>query len=528
MRPPPFPLFIVLVALLLSDVAGAAETVWIDSLDLGSIRQGWGRPRARRSVGGRALSIGGNTFSRGLGTHAESGFRLRLDGRARSFQAAVGVDDEIPKGRGRIEFVVIADGEPVWRSGPMRSGDPARRVRVDLARVRTLDLVVTDGEDGEDEDHADWADARVIIAGARPVPERFRHTLIVRTGRPRQTIHHFGASDCWSIRMLGVWSRESRERLADLLFSLRTGIGLSGWRFNVGAGPDRTITNPWRTSECFETAPGKYDWTRQAGQRWFLRAAKARGVSRFVAFANSPPMRMTRNGRTSCSDDSSTTNLKKGAEAAFARFLVDVAAHFARNEDPAERIEFDRISPVNEPQWAWTKRGQEGSRASNADLVRLYRALARGLEARGLRTRVLGPESGSMGGMLRANADRKKKLGADYGAYVDLFCEPAPGRKLLDGVLCGHSYWSDGYAALVSDRRALRRSLDRHPGWEYWQTEYCILRGPRGQSGWGRDLGMTTALWVARVIHLDLTVAEASAWSPSHPRRSSTCPAAPS
>jgi hypothetical protein len=50
-------------------------------------------------------------------------------------------------------------------------------------------------------------------------------------------------------------------------------------------------------------------------------------------------------------------------------------------------------------------------------------------------------------------------------------------------------------------------------------TEYCILVGgdsyiPTRFRGYGnrRDLGIDPALWVARVIHYDLTVAEASDW----------------
>jgi O-glycosyl hydrolase len=38
-----------------------------------------------------------------------------------------------------------------------------------------------------------------------------------------------------------------------------------------------------------------------------------------------------------------------------------------------------------------------------------------------------------------------------------------------------------------------------------WQTEYCVMEH-------GRDLGMDTALRVARIIHCDLTIANASAW----------------
>jgi len=54
--------------------------------------------------------------------------------------------------------------------------------------------------------------------------------------------------------------------------------------------------------------------------------------------------------------------------------------------------------------------------------------------------------------------------------------------------------------------------MKKYPQWKLWQTEYCILDGHEGRGGRKRDLGMDTALNVARVIHLDLAVAGASAW----------------
>ena len=126
----------------------------------------------------------------------------------------------------------------------------------------------------------------------------------------RQIIDNFAASDAWSMQKIGGWSPSNRDRVADLLFSQTNGIGLSCWRFNVGGGIISKITNPWRTAETFEIAPRQYDWTRQRNEQWFLQAAKRRGVPQFLAFVNSPPARLTRNGLTFCDRDTSTTNLR--------------------------------------------------------------------------------------------------------------------------------------------------------------------------------------------------------------------------
>src|SRR6201986_5644450 len=65
-----------------------------------------------------------------------------------------------------------------------------------------------------------------------------------------QTIDHFGASDCWTTKILGSWTPAARERVADLLFSREKGIALSLWRFNVGAG-----WQPDRIKEALRTTP---------------------------------------------------------------------------------------------------------------------------------------------------------------------------------------------------------------------------------------------------------------------------------
>lgn len=58
-------------------------------------------------------------------------------------------------------FEVWADGEQVWKSPLLTNTDPASPVDVDLAGATTLQLRVTDGGDGNQYDHADWADARL-------------------------------------------------------------------------------------------------------------------------------------------------------------------------------------------------------------------------------------------------------------------------------------------------------------------------------------------------------------------------------
>ena len=147
----------------------AAETIWLDALDLTAMRQGWGRPQVNRSVTERPLTIAGQPYARGVGTHATSTYRLRLNRGSENFTANVGVDDAAG-GSGSVVFQVIADGKRVFNSGTMKRGQAAKPVNVDLRGVKTLQLLVTDGGDGLNHDHANWANAQFSCSGARPAP----------------------------------------------------------------------------------------------------------------------------------------------------------------------------------------------------------------------------------------------------------------------------------------------------------------------------------------------------------------------
>jgi alpha-galactosidase len=145
----------------------AAATVWLDDLNLAAATQGWGDPHKNQSVEGHALTVGGRTFERGFGTHAESILNLKLDGGAQKFSASVGVDDEVNKSpNSSVEFMVVGDGKELWNSGVMHAGDAAKDCEVALVGVKSLVLKVGDADDGIDHDHADWADAKFETVSA--------------------------------------------------------------------------------------------------------------------------------------------------------------------------------------------------------------------------------------------------------------------------------------------------------------------------------------------------------------------------
>ncbi|QKW10288.1 NPCBM/NEW2 domain-containing protein [Streptomyces sp. NA04227] len=136
-----------------------------DLAPLGSVN-GWGPVEKDRSNGetaagdGRTLTIGGKTWEKGLGAHADSSVEYYTAGRCDRVTAQVGLDDETGD-KGTVTFEVRADGKTVARTGVLTNAQAAQEITADVAGARTVTLVATDGGDGNDSDHADWADLKI-------------------------------------------------------------------------------------------------------------------------------------------------------------------------------------------------------------------------------------------------------------------------------------------------------------------------------------------------------------------------------
>ena len=150
---------ILMFGCLAAAVAMADRQVRLNELDLSKAECGWGAIRAGKSVEGRALSVGGKAFAHGVGTHAISSAIFDVGGKALSFSAEVGVDDESGKGRGSVKFVVYADDRIAAESPVLRGGDAPHRLTADLAGAKRVELFVCDALDSTEFDHADWGEA---------------------------------------------------------------------------------------------------------------------------------------------------------------------------------------------------------------------------------------------------------------------------------------------------------------------------------------------------------------------------------
>lgn len=349
-------------------------------------------------------------------------------------------------------------------------------------------------------------------------------TYKIETTKRFQTMEHFGASDAWSMQYLGLWSKEKQKQIADWLFSTENekdgapkGIGLSLWRFNVGAGSTEQgessqIASPWMRTECFLLPDGTYDWTKQQGQRSFLRLAKERGVNIFLAFLNSPPVYFTQNGLATNTGRGGTLNLKPEYYNEHVRFMADVIQGIEKHDG----IKFNYISPFNEPDghWNWLGPKQEGSPATNREVVKTVRLLSREFANRKLDTQILVNESSDYRCMYNthmANWERGYQIQSFFSSdSIDTYLGDATNVPRL---MVGHSYWTNTPLKALRDIRCQLRDTLRRYDVGFWQTETCIMANDEEIGGGGGfDRTMKTALYVARIIHHDIVYAGASSW----------------
>jgi len=349
--------------------------------------------------------------------------------------------------------------------------------------------------------------------------------ITIDATKKAQVIQNFGAAGCWNAEGIGkYWPAEKKEHIAELLFSREKdkagnpkGIGLSAWRFNIGAGTAEQgdssgIPSLPRRVECFQNPDGTYNWNKQEGYIWFVKKAKDYGVQDLIAFVNSPPVQMTKNGYGYKTVEDYITNLKPDQYTAFGDFLAEVLHHFEK-----EGLKFNYISPVNEPQWKWLckvgEADQEGSPYTNQEIYKVIQSLDSSLTAKKLATKILMPESGTLtylyGSGRNNNTKTANQIQEFWGKGSPYNLESI---THLPRIIGAHSYFTElGDSSLISIRRHVADTAKKY-GVDYWQTEYCMLADGFREGTKDKRSAIDCALFLSKVIHYDLTVGNATAW----------------
>lgn len=105
------------------------------------------------------------TYDHGLGVHAWSRSTYAVPAGAVEFQAVVGLSDWArASGTPEVTFEVWGGhGERLYDSGPVNRDSPPMLVDVPVLNQDSITLVVTNGSNGGDWDHANWGDAAFLL-----------------------------------------------------------------------------------------------------------------------------------------------------------------------------------------------------------------------------------------------------------------------------------------------------------------------------------------------------------------------------
>ncbi len=306
----------------------------------------------------------------------------------------------------------------------------------------------------------------------------------------------WGTSLCWWANRIGYSDTLSRQA-AEAFCDPEAGLGLNILRYNIGGGDNPSHTHITRTDSMMpgfwknpQKDPGsgewiwEYDWTADGAQRNVLeKCLEAGGDGMLVeAFSNSPPYFLTNSGCSSGAARAEENNLREDSYDAFARYLAEVADHFASEWG----IRFQSMSPMNEPDtryWGSFSKKQEGCHFDPGESQsRMLLALSEQLSVRGLSDiQIAGTDETSIDTQA-ANLNLLSREALEVLSRVDT-----------------HSYGGSG--------RAYLRTLALQKGKNLWMSEVD------GGETLGKNAGeMGAGLRLARRIFDDLNGLTPSAW----------------
>ncbi len=196
---------ITLLPLLYSCILQAQTYVELQNMQISLGEQAYSAPAKNRSVTGQHISIAGVNYKKGIGVHATSIIRVKLNN-SRRFTAKIGVNDNsidyakpsikaIPLTDGKrmfydvsetykqfvgvegidgkvdkgiVIFRLVLNGKEIYNSGVMHQGDPAKDIDVKLGGG-VLEMIVDDANDGVSGDHAVWVNPTIEYFEIAPV-----------------------------------------------------------------------------------------------------------------------------------------------------------------------------------------------------------------------------------------------------------------------------------------------------------------------------------------------------------------------
>lgn len=152
---------------------------------------------------------------------------------------------------------------------------------------------------------------------------------------------------------------------------------------------------------------------------------------------------------------------------------------------------------------------QEGSPWHNKDIYRIAVKLDSALTAKQLKTKILVTEAGDLKSLYSGSNHASKQLQQFYAKDSKLYIG---NLQQLHKVIEGHSYFTDfGDSTILQVRKNLSDTATKY-NIPFWQSEYSMLGDGYKEGSKERRSSMDCALFLAKMIHHDFTVANATAW----------------
>ena len=175
-----------------------SEEKYLSDLDWKSATLGSGSVRKDRAVSGNNIRLldGNNTiqtYEKGIGTHSYSEIVYNSQGYD-ALDTWVGIDQHVADRNSSVIFKVYVDGELRAETDVMRPNTPKEHLVVNVKNSNEVKLVVEEAENGNNWDHADWADIKFLKFNTAPtlnIPESISTTL----GQPIDIDQAYSASD---------------------------------------------------------------------------------------------------------------------------------------------------------------------------------------------------------------------------------------------------------------------------------------------------------------------------------------------
>jgi 4-amino-4-deoxy-L-arabinose transferase-like glycosyltransferase len=141
------------------------EKIYLDQLKPVDVRHGFKPPAMKTSWNGGPIRMNSTTYDHGIGVHSWCEVTFEVPPKAVAFESIIGFSDQV---RGHpdaeVTFEVVDEkGNTLYSSGIITPADRPVPIRLELKGAGKITLVVTEGRDGRDNDHANWADAAFLL-----------------------------------------------------------------------------------------------------------------------------------------------------------------------------------------------------------------------------------------------------------------------------------------------------------------------------------------------------------------------------